>query len=127
MRRSTASPATQRPDPETGASVATTPVERLCAALSAFPGVDTTRSRFGSGQRLAWRIAGREFAHLHSETLIDLRLPRAVQARLRSDARAHFRAGASQWLELEFQCQRDVEDLLVLARKAAAAVWPRGK
>src|SRR5271169_5199361 len=104
-----------------------TPVDHLCAALSAIPGVDTTRSRFGTGHRLAWRIAGREFAHLHSETLLDPRLPRAAHSRLRNDPRAHFRAGASQWLELEFHSKCDVDILLVFAREAAAAARARDK
>ncbi len=104
-----------------------TPVARLCAELSAMPGVATGRSRFGTGQTLAWRVAGREFAHLHSETLLDLRLPRASQLRLRTDPRAHFRAGASQWLEMEFHSELDVSDLLVFAKEAAAAARARAR
>jgi len=77
------------------------------------------RSRFGDHP--AWRAGGREFAHLHSESLLDLRLPRAVQANLRNDPRAHFRRHASAWLELEFHTDRDVADLVALARRALAA------
>jgi len=100
-------------------------VDELCAALSAIPGVDDRRSRFGSGGNRAWRIAGREFAHLHSASRIDLRLPRPVQARLRSDPRAHFRAGRSDWLELEFHSRSDVSEIVTLAHEAVAAA--RGK
>jgi hypothetical protein len=57
--------------------------------------------------------------------LLDLRLPRAAQLRLRTDPRAHFRAGASQWLEMEFHSERDVSDLLVFAKEAAAAARAR--
>jgi hypothetical protein len=95
--------------------------KQLCAALSAIPGVETARSRFGSGANAAWKVAGREFAHLHSETLLDLRLPRAHQERHRVDDRAHFRARASEWVELEFHSEQDVLDLLALAQVAAAA------
>ncbi|HTS22522.1 MAG TPA: luciferase family protein [Casimicrobiaceae bacterium] len=98
------------------------PTEQLRALLSALPGVVETRSRFGAAGRPAWCIDGREFAHLHSTTLLDLRLPRAAQARLRKDPRARFRRHASQWLELEFHTCEDVADLLALARKAAAAM-----
>lgn len=96
-----------------------TPVEALCAAMSGLPGVTLARSRFGSRKNVAWRIDGREFAHLHSESLLDLRLPRAVQARLRDDPRAHFRKRPSEWLELEFRAPCDVTDLVALAQQAA--------
>jgi ribosomal 50S subunit-associated protein YjgA (DUF615 family) len=95
--------------------------ERLCAAIGAIPGVEIGRSRFGSASNPAWRVAGHEFAHLHSASLIDLRLPRPLQAALRADPRAHFRAGRSEWLELEFHSQADVTKIAALAREAAAA------
>jgi hypothetical protein len=103
---------------------AVTPVVRLCAELSAIPGVATGRSRFGTGHTPAWRVCGREFAHLHSETLLDLRLPRAAQLRPRANPRAHFRAGASQWLEMESHSEHDVSEILVFAKEAAAAAGP---
>lgn len=93
---------------------------RLCAALSAISDVEIGRSRFESNN-LAWRIAGREFAHLHSASLVDLRVPRTPQAKLRSDPRAHFRAGKSEWVELEFHSQTDVAEIAALAEEAAAA------
>jgi|SRR5271155_3977003 len=99
-----------------------TPVARLCAALSAIPGVTTGRSRFGAGQTPAWRVcpfALGDVAHL--------RLPRAAQLRLGTDPRAQFRAGASQWLEMEFHSERDVSDFLVFAKEAAAAGRARAK
>ena len=94
------------------------PIDLLRAGLSAISGVELTTSRFGSGTNSAWRIGGREFAHLHSATLLDLRLPRSVQSRLRADPRAHFRAARSEWLEFEFHTEQDVSDLLALAREA---------
>ena len=99
--------------------------ETLCAALSAIPGVKVGRSRFGSGSNPAWRVAGHEFAHLHSASLIDLRLPRPLQAKLRADPRAHFRTGRSEWLELEFHSPDDVAEIAALARQAAAAARAR--
>jgi hypothetical protein len=97
------------------------PSVALCAAISAIPRVEVAWSRFGSGNRRAWRVAGREFAHLHSASRIDLRLPRSLQAKLRADPRAHFRKGKSDWLELEFHLPTDVSDIAALAREAAAA------
>lgn len=101
--------------------------DRLYAALSAIPGVEMGRSRFGSGNRPAWRVAGREFAHLHSASLIDLRLPRPLQAKLRTDPCAHFRSGRSEWLEFEFHSAPDIEKIAALAREAAAAARARRK
>ncbi len=101
--------------------------DELVAALSKIPGVESGRSRIGSGTNRAWRIAGYEFAHLHSPSLIDLRLPRPLQAELRSDPRAHFRTGRSQWIELEFHSRTDVMAIAALARKAAAATQGRSK
>src|SRR5689334_22977389 len=98
-----------------------TPTEQLSAALSSLPGVVQKKSRFTSGGNTAWVVAGREFAHLHSSCLLDLRLPRAAQAGLRQDPRAHFRRHSSAWLELEFHTAADVVDLLAFAQQAAAA------
>jgi hypothetical protein len=98
------------------------PNELLRTGLSALTDVEFTRSRFGSGKNPAWRIEGREFAHLHSDTLLDLRLPRTIQSRLRGDSRARFRAGRSEWLELEFHSEQDVSDFLALAREAVMSL-----
>ena len=101
--------------------------EQLYRALSALPEVEQTRSRFGSAGNPAWRVAGREFAHLHADDLLDLRLPRAVQVRLTSDPLAHFRASRSEWLELEFHTPADVEHLVALAHEAWAAAKLAGQ
>ena len=93
------------------------PLEQLRLALSRFPGIEQSVSRFG-GRGRAWSVAGREFAHLHADHLLDLRLPRRIQATLRSDPRAHFRKSASEWIELEFHTAEDVAHLAALAREA---------
>jgi len=98
-----------------------TPARQLRESLNALPGVVEAGSRFSSNHATAWQIDGREFAHLHSNSLLDLRLPGAMQARLRHDPRAHFRRRPSAWVEFEFHNARDVADLLRLAREAAAA------
>jgi Family of unknown function (DUF5519) len=98
------------------------PVEQLRQALSELPDVEQSSSLFGSHRNPAWSISGREFAHLHADNLLDLRLPRQIQAGLRSDPRAHFRNAASQWLEFEFHTTEDVVLLAALAREAWAAV-----
>lgn len=60
-------------------------------------------------------------AHLHSPSLLDLRLPRRLQGTLRADPRARFRAGASEWLELELRSAGDVAHIAALAAMAARA------
>ena len=95
--------------------------DRLCDALDGIAGVVSGKSRFGSRRNRAWTIDGREFAHLHSATVLDLRLPRKMQAVLRGDRRARFRASASEWVELEFRSATDVAEMAALAAKAAQA------
>jgi hypothetical protein len=97
------------------------PTEQLLAALNGLPGSKRARSRFGATGRLAWHVAGREFAHLHADDLVDLRLPREVQARFKSDPLAHFRASRSEWLEFEFHSEADVQRVIAVAREAWAA------
>lgn len=102
------------------------PAEQLRIALSSLPEVEQSPSRFGSRRNPAWSVAGREFAHLHADDVIDLRLPRAIQARLRSDSKAHFRKGTSEWLEIEFHSDADVAHIASLAREAWAAAKAAG-
>jgi Family of unknown function (DUF5519) len=102
------------------------PLAELRAVLAALPEVEESVSRFGRRDRAAWSVAGHEFAHLHADDLLDLRLPRALQRALRDDPRARFRAPRSEWLEFEFRTGADVVHLGVLARQAwAAARRPR--
>ena len=103
------------------------PVEQLRAALAGLPGVEESSSRFGGQGRPAWSVSGREFAHLHADDLLDVRLPRAVQSALRGDPRARFRKGRSEWVEFEFHTSEDVAHVVSLARHAwAAARRPSG-
>jgi len=97
------------------------PTDLLRHALSALPGTEQKPSRFGSHKNAAWSVRGREFAHLHADGLLDLRLPRAAQKGLRSDPKAHFRKSASEWIELEFRTTEDVARIAELAREAWAA------
>jgi hypothetical protein len=95
--------------------------ESLSLAMRALPGVEQGRSRFGKAGQVAWSVNGREFAHLHADDLLNLRLPRARQSQLREDPRAHFRSSRSEWLEFEFHSEQDIAELVVLASEAWAA------
>ena len=103
------------------------PVDQLCAALASLPDVEQSVTRFGTRRNPAWSTGGREFAHLHADDVLDLRLPRAVQASLRSDPNAHFRKARSEWLELEFHTVEDVARLVALARQASVAAKEKAK
>jgi Family of unknown function (DUF5519) len=96
-------------------------IEQLRAALANLPGVEESSSRFGARGRPAWSVSGREFAHLHADDLLDIRLPRRVQSSLLGDPRARFRKGRSEWLEFEFHTSEDVVHVALLARLAWAA------
>jgi hypothetical protein len=96
-------------------------VEQLRQVLSALPDAERAPSRFGSRRNAAWSVVGREFAHLHADDLVDLRLPRNVQAGLRSNPKAHFRKSRSEWVELEFHTIEDVAHIALLAHEAWAA------
>ena len=97
------------------------PTDQLRQALSALPDTEQKPSRFGSHKNAAWSVRGREFAHLHADGLLDLRLPRAAQKGLRSDPKAHFRKSASEWIELEFHTAEDVAHIALLACEAWTA------
>jgi hypothetical protein len=97
------------------------PVEQLRQVLLGLPDTEQTSSRFGSRHNAAWSVLGREFAHLHADDLVDLRLPRVVQAGLRSNPKAHFRKSRSEWVELEFHTAEDVAYVALLAHQAWAA------
>ena len=97
------------------------PVERLREALSRLPEVVQGHSRFGSHHNDAWSVSGREFAHLHADDLLDLRLPRSIQVSLRGEPLARFRKSSSEWVEFEFHSTLDVERLVTLAHEAWAA------
>jgi hypothetical protein len=58
---------------------------------------------------------------LHADDLLDLKLPREIQASLKGDPRAHFRKSASTWLEFEFHTGEDVHRLIALVREAWAS------
>ena len=103
------------------------PTERLRAELARLPNVTEGVTRFGNGENAAWSIGGREFAHLHSDDLLDLRLPRSIQRTLRDDPRARFRSGPSEWLEFEFHTMRDVAYLAALAYRACIAAKGKRK
>jgi hypothetical protein len=88
------------------------------------PDVEESTSRFGSGRCLAWRAGSREIAHLHSESVIDVRIPAAVQRALPRDKRLVPRHSKSDWIECRLIEPGDVEyarELIAQAARCAQA------
>ena len=102
-------------------------VEQLRSALAGLPGVEETSSRFGARGRPAWSVDGREFAHLHADDVLDIRLPCSRQTALSSDPRARFRKSRSDWLEFEFHSPEDVARAVELVLEAWAAANIRSR
>lgn len=99
------------------------PAEELDARISGLAGVEPRKSPWPN-QR-AYVVAGREFAHFHGRTEIDIRLTRGMQARhrerLRGDPRVGFRGGRSEWVTFALQEAEDVSvafELIQLAWEA---------
>ena len=98
--------------------------EALTRRLSLISGVVSGPSRVGNPAHFAWFTGQREFAHLHSPEVLDIRLPKSVQDELRTDPRATFRKHRSAWVEFRIESEADLEDavrLLRIAEKAAGA------
>ncbi len=96
---------------------------RLAEQLRGLEGVVESPSAFGPGG--AFWCNGKEIAHFDSDSVVDLRLTRAVirelRATLRDDARVELRRGTSDWLEVRMSSSDDVGFVFELAERAAAA------
>jgi len=96
----------------------------LRRALSGVPGLVESASRFGSARRLAWRVGGREIAHLHARPFVDLRLPPAARRDVADDPRLVPRAGRSEWIECRMESPEDAAFIAALIRRLAMAPPP---
>ena len=90
--------------------------------LDALPDVKEATSRFGPGRRLAWRAGRREIAHVHSESIVDIRIPAARQRALARDDRLMPRGSRSDWIECRLSEPRDAEYVVELIAHAAQCV-----
>jgi hypothetical protein len=96
--------------------------DRFASGLLSLPGVEEGKSRFGP--RDAFFVAGREFAHVHRDGEIDLRLTRPFIAErregLEDDSRVLLRR-SSDWLTVRYFSAADVRFALELGRVAYEA------
>jgi hypothetical protein len=98
----------------------------LRAKLAGIDGVEASDSMFKAA--LAYWVNRKEIAHFESDSVIDIRLTRAVirrrRAELRADGRVRLRPGSSDWLTVEIQGPPDEAFVLELVESAAEAHRP---
>jgi hypothetical protein len=92
-------------------------IEILRQRLNALPDVDESASRFGYS--LAWRAGSREIAHVHSDSIVDIRIPAARQRALARDDRLMPRSSRSDWIECRLSEPGDAEYAAALIAHAA--------
>jgi hypothetical protein len=96
---------------------------RLVAGLLGIDGILESPSVFGEGD--AYWCNGKEIAHFDSADVVDLRLTKAVirelRSALREDDRVELRRGSSDWVEVRPASNDDVDFVVELAERAAAA------
>jgi len=92
-------------------------IEILRQRLDDVPDVKESTSRFGHS--LAWRAGSREIAHVHSDSIIDIRIPAARQRALARDDRLMPRVSRSDWIECRLSEPGDAEYAVALIAHAA--------
>ena len=95
-------------------------IESLEAAARRLPGVSPSRHRFGG---FGFVRDGREFAHVHGNGLLDVKLTRerATQIVTAGRAEAHHVFGPSAWISFQLRTREDCEAALTLLNVAMAA------
>jgi len=88
-------------------------IEALEAAVLEMPGVQPARHRFGG---LGFVRAGREFAHVHGDGLLDIHLTRELAAKFVAAGRAepHHVFGPSAWVSFRLRTPEDCAPALAL-------------
>jgi hypothetical protein len=96
---------------------------RIAARLRGIGGIVESPSAFG--RRDAFWCNGKEIAHFDSADVVDLRLTKAVirelRSALREDGRVELRKGSSDWIEVRVASNDDVDFVVELAERSAAA------
>ena len=108
----------------------TTLADQLAARAVALRGVVDGPSRFGSGKARAFTYHGKEFAHFHSASVIDVRVGRKGAKRWKDDPRLIPRKSASDWVELRIRGADDLDAVFEAVRiayeEARARAKPKG-
>ena len=93
-------------------------IEALEAAALRLPGVQPSTHHFGG---IGFARGGSEFAHVHGNGLLDVKLTRERAAKLVTAGRAepHHVFGPSAWISFQLRTQADCEPALALLAEAA--------
>ncbi|MEP6673171.1 MAG: luciferase family protein [Chthoniobacter sp.] len=88
-------------------------IEALEAAALRLPGVTPARHKYGG---LGFRRAGQEFAHVHGNGLLDVKLTRGRAAEIVAAGRAapHHVFGPSAWISFQIRTVEDCGPALAL-------------
>jgi hypothetical protein len=92
-------------------------IEALEAGALGLPGVSPAPHRFGG---IGFRRDGREFAHVHGNGLLDVKMTRELAAEIVAAGRArpHHAFGPSAWISFQLRTPEDCEPALALLRMA---------
>lgn len=101
-------------------------IEALEAAALRMPGVSPARHRYGG---LGFVSAGREFAHVHGNGLLDVKLTRERAAEIvaAGNAEPHHVFGPSAWISFQLQTPADCDNALVLLHAGASELVSSGR
>lgn len=95
--------------------------QQLVTKLEKIPGLEDRPSRVAGGSAIFYN--GKEIAHFHSNNEIDLRLTKQL---IRQEGLVHpedsdvhpGRSNSSQWIELQFRSQKQVDEIVRLFKLA---------
>ena len=95
-------------------------IESLEAAVLRLPGVSPSRHRFGG---FGFVREGCEFAHVHGNGLLDVKLTRELAAEVVAAGRAepHHVFGPSAWISFHLRTREDCEAAMALLNIAITA------
>jgi len=97
--------------------------EELERRLTALPGLEKRPSRYGDAK--SYFVGGREIAHFHGDTRMDVRLTKEEIRRLKSegtlDHRVRTRGSSAEWAEVHVTDSKDIPYALSLVEEAIRA------
>jgi hypothetical protein len=97
--------------------------EELERKLTALPGLEKRRSRYGDS--MSYFVGDREIAHFHGDSRMDVRLTKEEIRRLRSegalDPRVRTRGPSAEWAEVHVLGLKDVPYAVSLVEEAIRA------
>jgi hypothetical protein len=97
--------------------------EELERRLTALPGLEKRPSRYGDSK--SYCVGGREIAHFHGDTRMDLRLTKEEIRRLKServlDHRVRTRGPSAEWAEVHVVELEDIPYAMSLVEEAIRA------